>query len=138
MHPLLLVGLIVGGLVLIDVLLRFAGNKSGGRLSSEAEALDAFYAEHPELDASAAGRVIVTPDRRNAFIELPDGGIGLVRGLGDRFVVRQVGKADVADTARSGENALTIRFHDVTLRRLRFDFATAADRDFVSAALGQS
>ena len=138
MHPLLLVGLIVGGLALIDVLLRFAGNKSGGRLSSGAEALAAFHAEHPELDVSAAGRVVLTPDKRNAFIELPSGGMGLVRGLGDRFVVRQVGKADIAELARSGQNALIIRFHDVTLRRLRFDFATEADRDFVSAALGQS
>lgn len=107
-------------------------------MSSQAEALAAFHSEHPEIDASAAGRVVMTPDGRNAFIELADGGIGLVRGLGDRFVVRQIGKADVADMARSGDKSLTLRFHDVTLRRLRFDFATAADRDFVSDALGEA
>jgi len=135
MHPILLVGLIVGGLVLIDVLLRFAGKRGGGRLQSGSAAIDQFRREYPEVELAALGEVVLTPDERNAFIAMRSGSLGFVRGMGDRFVIRQLRPDDVQDLSETGETSLNIRFSDVTLRRLRFDFSSRADRDFVAAAL---
>lgn len=135
MNPILLVGLIVGGLVLIDVLLRFAGNRGGGRLASAVDAVEQFRREYPEVEAAEIDPVVLTPDRRNAFLGMTSGSLGFVRGVGDRFVTRQVRSADVGEVVSEGQTALTVRFHDVTLRRLRFEFASSADRDFVAGAL---
>lgn len=138
MNPLLLVGLIVGGLVLIDVLLRLYGQRGGGRLSSQSDAMEQFRREYPEIEASEIGRIVLTPDGRNAFLAMNSGATGLVRGFGDRFVTRQLHPADISELKREGETGLNLRFNDVTLRRQKFDFATAADRDFVTDALSPS
>lgn len=135
MNPIVLVVLIVGGLVLIDVLLRFAGNRGGGRLASAGDAIEQFRREYPEIEGSELARVVLTPDKRNAFLAVVPGGIGFVRGFGDRYVTRQLRPADVAELRREGETGLRVRFNDVTLRRIRFEFASTADRNFVAEAL---
>jgi hypothetical protein len=135
MNPLLLVGLIVGGLVLIDVLLRLYGQRGGGRLASEADAIEQFRREYPEIGASELSHVVLTSDRSTAFFSIASGATGFVRSFGDRFVVRQLRPADIASLERHGETALNVRFNDVTLRRLRFEFASTADRDFAADAL---
>ena len=135
MHPLLLGGLIVGGLLLIDVLLRFAGNRGVGRLDGEADAIAQFHKEYSEIDAADFGRVVLTSDRRNAFFAIGSNGVGFVRGLGDRFVVRHLGPSDIVEMKTDGDKVIVARFNDVTLRRLRFEFASSGDRDLVTAML---
>ncbi|MCO5073725.1 MAG: hypothetical protein M9944_21230 [Rhizobiaceae bacterium] len=138
MNPLVLGGLIVGGLILIDVLLRLASKRGGGRLENDKEAIDRFIQEFPEIDSSDIGRVVTTQDRRHAFIVNRSDGVGFVRALGDRFVVRLLGSKDLASVDDDGETGLKLRFHDVTLRPARLLFSSADDRDFVAASLRQS
>ncbi|MCB1470638.1 MAG: hypothetical protein KDK08_26590, partial [Rhizobiaceae bacterium] len=66
MNPLVLGGLIVGGLILIDILLRLASKRGGGLLENDKEAIDRFIQEFPEIDPSDIGRVVTTQDRRHA------------------------------------------------------------------------
>ncbi|MEZ5781305.1 MAG: hypothetical protein R3D70_06615 [Rhizobiaceae bacterium] len=138
MNPLVLGGLIVGGLILIDILLRLASKRGGGLLENDKEAIDRFIQEFPEIDPSDIGRVVTTQDRRHAFIVNRSDGVGFVRALGDRFVVRLLGSKDLARVDDDGETGLKLRFHDVTLRPARLLFSSADDRDFVAASLRQS
>ncbi len=135
MNPIVLVSLIVGGLVLIDVLLRFGGNRTAAQLASEADAIKQFRREYPDIDGSDLGNVVLTADRRAAFVSIASGVTGFVYGLGDRFIVRQLHAADIAELLPENEMALKIRFNDVTLRPMRFEFADAAARDFVLQSL---
>ena len=135
MNPLVLGGLIVGGLILIDILLRLASKRGGGLLENDKEAIDRFIQEFPEIDPSDIGRVVTTQDRRHAFVVNRSGGVGFVRALGDRFVVRQLSSRDFARVDDDGETGLKLRFHDVTLRPARLVFSSADDRDFVAASL---
>lgn len=134
MHPLILIGLIVGGLLVIDVLLRFAGNKSG-RLKGVEDAIDQLRRDYPEIPPAQILRVILTSDQRNAFLTMAGGMVGLVHGMGDRFVTRQLAPADIAKLEPDGQTALNILFRDVTLRSKRFEFASTPDRDFVVKSL---
>ena len=135
MNPIVLAVLIVGGLVLIDILLRYAGNRAGGQLASEADAIEQFRREYSEIEASELADVVLTADRRAAFVAVASGETGFVYGLGDRFIVRRLRPDDIADLLRESEKALKIRFREVTLRPMRFEFANAAARDFVLQSL---
>ena len=136
MNPVVLVFLIVGGLVLIDLLLRFARKPATGQLASEAEAVEQLCREYPELEASALGRVVLTADRRAAFIPVASGTTGFVCGLGDRFIVRQLHPSDIRELGREGEKAMRIRFNEVALRPMRLEFADMDARDLVLDLLG--
>ena len=137
MNLIVLVALIIGSLVLIDVLLRFAGNRAGGQLASEADAIVQFRREYPEIEASDLTHVVLTADRRAAFISMASGATGFVSGFGDRFVVRQLHPADIAELLRESELALRIRFNEVTLRPMRLEFANTAARDSVLRLLSR-
>ena len=135
MDPIVLALLIVGGLVLIDVLMRFAGNRTGGQLACEVDVKRQFRREYPEIDASDLTDVVLTADRRAAFVSIASGATGFVCGLGDRFIVRQLHPADIGELLGEGEIALKIRFKEVTLRTMRLVFTDTAARDFVLQSL---
>lgn len=136
MNPILLVVLIVGGLILIDLLLRFARTPPSGQLESETQAVDQLCREYPELDASNVSRVVLTADRRAAFVAMTSGPAGFVSGMGDRFVVRQLRPADIREAVPEAESALRVRFNEVALRPMRFEFSDSAERDLVLVLLG--
>ncbi len=135
MNLIVLVGLIVGSLVLIDVLLRYAGNRAGGQLASEADAIEQLRREYPEIETSELAHVHLTADRRAAFISVASGETGFVCGFGDRFIVRRLRPADIAELLQESEKALKIRFKEVALRPMRFEFADTAAREFVVQSL---
>ncbi|WP_274629248.1 hypothetical protein [Arvimicrobium flavum] len=130
-----LIGLIVGGLLVVDILLRFVGKKERALLAGEEDAVAQFRRDYPEVGVEEFGGIVLTRDRRTAFLAMDAGATGFVHGMGDRFVTRQLTSPDVAEVVRDGSDVLTVRFNDVTLRRMHFQFARSEDRDFAAGAL---
>ena len=138
MNLIVLVLLILGGLVLIDILLRFGGNRAGARLTSEQDVIEQLRREYPDVEISESAQVFLTSDRTAAFVPTGSGATGFVCGFGDRFIVRQLHPADIKELACESERALKISFREVTLRPKRFEFANNAARDFVFQRLTAS
>lgn len=130
-----LLALILGGLIVVDIVLRIVGNKNKARVADETDAVAQLQRDYPEVEAQQVIRTALTRDRRTAFLIISGGTLGFVHGVGDRFVTRQLAPADIAELVREGETGLKVRFKDVTLGRQRFEFSSMADRNFVAAAL---
>lgn len=129
--PLLAV-LVVGGIAAIIAAIHFSGGTKVARLEDVAAAQARFAVDFP---APVVQVVHLTTSGSDAFLELDDGRVGLVHGVGDRFLTRVLGARDVASCRISGERAILLRLVDFTYGGGRFEFETAASAARIAALL---
>jgi len=127
-----LAALVVIGVGMIVAAIHFTGGSRAASLDTPDAARGRFAIDYPNL---AIGRVHVTLDRRSAFLEVADGGVGLVHAIGAKFLTRLYGPADVTSLRRSGQSAILVRFSDFTFPGARFEFENSADADRVAQIL---
>jgi hypothetical protein len=102
------------GIVLLGLLYRRRG-PDRAQLADPAEALTHYRA----LDPAARGRATLASDGRAAFVELDDGGIGLVERRGRRWAARSLEANELAGVDATDEGAITLRFADFGWPRAR-------------------
>lgn len=135
----ILLGLIVGGLGGTLAALHAIGWSQPATLDSPDAARARYALDHPE---DTVIDVIVADDRKAALLSLEGGHIGLVHGLGDRFVVRRLGPGSLS-ALRVDPAVVTLQLDDIGFPRATLRLAESATRQahvdrltaFVSTAL---
>lgn len=128
----LLVVIVAVGIALTVAAVHFTGGSKTAGIDSAEQARQIFFADFPD---ERAGDVIVTTDRKSAFLTLNGGRTGIVQSFGDGFFTRIVKAADVAALSVREPGMVTIRFRDFTWTGGHFPFADMGTAQRVAAGL---
>lgn len=101
------IGLVAAGLVIVVLMMRRQGEGSGPSLEDTGAAIVEFGKAYPALPIRD---VVMTSDRRAAFLRLADGRTGMLEASGRHFLSRLMmpGSVDVEGT--EGDRALRLSF----------------------------
>lgn len=128
----ILVAIVVVGIVLTVAAVHFTGGSKVSTIADVEHARQLFFADHPD---ARPGRVEITVDRHSAFLELPDGRIGIIQSFGDGFFTRIVSSGDIARIKLREPATLSIRFRDFSWTGGHFTFAAESIARALQAAL---
>lgn len=132
----ILVAMVVVGISAVVAAVHLSGGSARARLSGADQALQRFAADFPEVPGRA---VLLTEDNRTAFLLLDNGSVGIVHGIGDRFLTRIVTSADVVAVTVGDAGTVSLSLRDFTWRGGDFRFADNAAAETIMAAFsGQS
>ncbi|QND51441.1 hypothetical protein HB779_05650 [Phyllobacterium sp. 628] len=123
-----LIGMIVIGISVGVFAVHLAGGSNRPQLQDDAQTISRFLQDYPE---SRIGNIVYSQDRRTAFFALPGNHVGLVHGVGNKFLTRSVTHSDVMSVEAAGPAMLKLRLHDITWPRPVFSFASETDRNTV-------
>ncbi|MGO4449992.1 hypothetical protein AB4Y96_13785 [Phyllobacterium sp. TAF24] len=123
-----LIGMIVVGISVGVFAVHLAGGSKRPALADDQQAQSIFLLDYPE---SRIGTIIYTQSRRTAFLELPAHRTGIVHGMGNKFLTRNISLDDVHSAEPAGVLDLKLRLHDMTWPRQTFSFANETDRNTV-------
>ena len=126
----LLAILVVIGVSGVVLVVHLTGGSRRARLEDEATARARFGVDYPDLAVMA---VHPTHEGDAAFLALEDGRVGIVAAIGDRFLTRVVGAADLAAPPRVAGVVLTLRLRDFTWPGGAFTFAGEGEARAVAA-----
>lgn len=126
----LLAVMVVIGVSGVVLLVHLTGGSRRARLENEAAARARFGVDHSDLAIVA---LHLTQDGDAAFLALKDGRVGIVAAVGDRFLTRLVGAADLAGTPRVTEATLMLRLRDFTWPGGTFTFNGEGEARAVAA-----
>ncbi|MCO5158223.1 MAG: hypothetical protein M9945_15985 [Aquamicrobium sp.] len=126
----LLVAMVVIGVSGVVLLVHLTGGSRRARLADEAAARARFGVDYPD---PAIVAVHLTQDGDAAFLALDDGRVGIVAAVGDRFLTRLVGAADLAGAPRVAGATLMLRLRDFTWPGGAFTFAAEGEARAVAA-----
>ena len=129
-----LVILVAGGIAAIVAAVHLTGGSETARLADAEAAVARFRLDHPEAEI---GRVHLANAGQAAFLELADGGTGIVQAFGAHFLTRIVSDADVRSLERPLDSRLVLRLNDLTWPGGTFDFTDADSAEAVAARLGR-
>ena len=119
-----LLGLIVGGVVVALAIIHLLGWSAPAEIADVEAAGTRFRLDHPDA-CPASGWVAA--DGRSALLEL-DEGVGLVVVLGDRTVVRRLGRGSLA-SVRTDPTHTHLRLRDPAFPRARLALPASDERD---------
>ncbi|GAA2822646.1 hypothetical protein EDC40_105345 [Aminobacter aminovorans] len=127
-----LVAMVVVGISAVVAAVHLSGGSAMARLTGTDQALQRFVADFPDVTARA---VVLTEDSGTAFLLLDSGSVGIVRGIGDKFLTRVVTAADVADVITRDDRIISLRLRDFTWKGGDFRFVDAEAADAITATL---
>lgn len=127
-----LVVMVVVGIGAIVLAVHLTGGTRDAVLQDAEGARQRFAIDYPGAMARA---VVLTRDRRAAFLELQDGATGIVRAFGGHYLTRLVTPGDILRVEPAGEAALLVMLNDHTWRGGRFEFADHGDARRLAARL---
>lgn len=127
-----LAALVVVGIALIVLAIHLTGGSRAATIADAEHARALLAADHPNAKALD---VVVTADRRAAFLALHGGGVGLVHAIGLKYLTRIYAPGQVGTVRREGERTLVVRPGDFTFSGGRFAFADPAAADTVERLL---
>jgi hypothetical protein len=127
-----LVAMVVVGISAVVAAVHLSGGSAMARLTGADQALQRFVADFPDVTARA---VVMTEDSGTAFLLLDSGSVGIVRGIGDKFLTRVVTAADVADVITRDDRIISLRLRDFTWKGGDFRFVDAEAADAITATL---
>ena len=127
-----LVAMVVVGISAVVAAVHLSGGSAMARLTGADQALQRFVADFPDVTARA---VVLTEDSGTAFLLLDSGSVGIVRGIGDKFLTRVVTAADVADVTTRDDRIISLRLRDFTWKGGDFRFVDAEAADAITATL---
>jgi hypothetical protein len=127
-----LLAMVVIGISAVIAAVHLSGGSAQARLPGTDQARQRFATDYPEATVST---VFVTEDEGTAFLLLGDGAVGVVHGIGDKFLTRIVASADVVALNAPDERTLSLRLRDFTWKGGDFRFAGDEAAAALAAAL---
>ncbi len=124
-----LVAIVVVGIAAVIAAVHLSGGSAKARLSGADQALERFAAAFPDITARA---VFLTEGGEAAFLLLDNDAVGIVHGIGDKFLTRIVVNADVEGLRALDDRTVSLRLRDFTWRGGDFRFA---DTEAVGAVM---
>lgn len=124
----ILVAMVVIGISVAVAAVHLTGGSVRAAFGGPEQALRRFAVDFPD---EAVVAVHLTRDARTAFLKLADGRIGIVHGVGDRFLTRLLKPADIGDAGPREPAGVTLRLNDFTWPGGVFEFADAAAAEAV-------
>jgi hypothetical protein len=106
----------------------FLGGSNRPRLNDDARAAAIFHQDFPE---TAIKLIIYSNDRRTAFLSLAQNRVGIVQGMGNKFLTRQIIPSEILLAEAIGATELKLGLSDFTLPRTKFSFANETSRNAV-------
>lgn len=116
----ILVAIVAVGIALTVAAVHFTGGGKTAEIAGADDARQIFLADFPD---EQTGDVIVTTDRKSAFLTLERGRMGIVQSFGDGFFTRIASAKDIAAVSVREPGILTMRFRDFTWTGGHFHFA---------------
>lgn len=132
--PILLIAVVIG-ISIIVAAIHFSGGSKAVTIASTEQAVARFQDDYPE---QPIGAVWLTVAADAAFLELSNGGTGVVQAFGDRFVTRSLAPRDIAACSRVAATGVSLRITDFTFPGGEFVFSDAATADAIVAQLTAS
>ncbi|MBE1203791.1 hypothetical protein [Aminobacter carboxidus] len=127
-----LVAMVVVGIAAVVAAVHLSGGSAKARLSGTDHALDRFAADFPDSTTRA---VFLTEGSEAAFLLLDNDAVGIVRGIGDKFLTRIVAGADVVALSALDDTTVSLRLRDFTWKGGDFRFADTEAAGAVVATL---
>ena len=128
----ILVAMVVVGISAVVAAVHLSGGSARARLSGADQALQRFATDFPDVTANA---VFLTEDGDTAFLQLDNGTVGIVHGLGDKFLTRIVTEADVSAFNAIDDKTVSLRLGDFTRKGGNFRFTDSEAAGAVMAAV---
>ena len=121
----ILAAMVVVGVGLSVLLVRWAFGANRPRIREAGEAVRRLRIDFPEAGADAADAVLVADDGRNALIRLaaPAGHLGYVQAFGSKYVSRLIAPGDIRNGKYQGDGVLRVHLKDITLPRIDLRFS---------------
>lgn len=126
--------MIIAGIITGVLAVHFLSNSKPSVFGCDDDVTARFHQDYPE---SLINAIVYSDDRRSAFFELPDGHeqsavqIGLVHGIGAKFLTRIFDGATLLEISKQGDAGLYLRMDDFGWPAAKFTFTDAATRDTV-------
>jgi hypothetical protein len=130
----ILVPVVAIGIALVVAAVHFTGGSREAALAGEEEAGRRFAQDFPD---ERIEHVWLTQDGRSAFLQLRDGRVGIVQGVGGRFLTRIVAAGELTIAQRAAAT-VSLRFRDFTWSGGEFMFPSDREAEAVLDALGES
>ncbi|MCO5135315.1 MAG: hypothetical protein M9908_13435 [Phyllobacteriaceae bacterium] len=124
----ILAAMVVVGVGLSVLLVRWAFGDNRARLAGSAETIDILRTDYPDIRAAggkgSADAVLMAEDHHNALIRLeaPQGHFGYVQAFGSKYVTRLLQGSDVRNYRLHGDGVLRIHLADFSLPRIDITF----------------
>jgi type II secretory pathway pseudopilin PulG len=128
----ILVAMVVVGISAVVAAVHLSGGSARARLAGADQALQRFATDFPDVTAHS---VFLTEDGDTAFLQLDNGAVGIVHGLGDKFLTRIVSSANVADVTARDDRTVSLRLRDFTWKGGNFRFTDSEAAGAVMAAV---
>lgn len=125
----LLVAIVIGGIVLVVLTVHRSGGSAQALLDDAGAAIVEFGKAYPALPIRD---VVLTADRRAAFLRLADQQTGFVQAHGRHTIARLLQGGAVHVSAGPEARSLAIDFKETTFKGGVFVFASAEDAAEVS------
>lgn len=129
----ILIPLIVAGLTLVAVFLRYLGLSREVVLGDLEQAEAVLLTDYPD---AVVDKALLEETGKTALFKLVDGRIGLVVVMADRFVTRVLRKADIASVEITGTASIALRLSDFTLPQVRCQCGETEEAERATAWLG--
>lgn len=123
-----LVVIVAIGIALVVAAVHFTGGTTVATLREKSDARTRFADDFPDEHISD---IRLTEARRSAFLRLHDGRVGIVQGIGGRFLTRIVTPAEIRRLTQPDPATLSLQLRDFTWPGGDFRFASEADAQAV-------
>lgn len=130
-----LVAMVVVGISAVIAAVHFSGGSMSAQLSGADQAQQRFAADYPEATARA---VLLTEDGATGFMLLDHGSVGIVHGIGDKYLTRMVARADVLGLDAPDDRTVSLQLRDFTWKGGSFRFANGEAASTLMAALSEN
>lgn len=128
-----LVAVVAIGIALVIAAVHFTGGTRKAVLADQAEARRRFAEDFPDEQVE---EIRLTQAQGSAFLRLGNGRVGIVQGVGGRFLTRIVTPAELMKLSHPDPATVSVRFRDFTWPGGNFRFAGEADALAVMDMLG--
>ena len=119
--------MVVVGVGLSVLLVRWAFGDNRARLKGVAETVNVLLLDYPDIRISAEGdasAVLMARDHHNALVRLdaPEGHFGYVQAFGSKYVTRLLRGSDIRNFRLHGDGVMRIHLKDFSLPRIDLAF----------------
>lgn len=127
-----LIVMIVVGVTIAILATHFMGGSKQPLLNDDEQTKSIFLQDFPE---TTIGPIIYPNDRRTAFFQLQESRVGIVHGIGNRFLTKQISPSEILSAEAVGATELKLRLRDFTWPKAKFSFVDEASRNNVRSWL---
>lgn len=118
----ILVAMVVIGITVAVAAVHLTGGSLRASFSGPQQARQRFAIDFPDHAVTA---VYLTEDRRTAFLEVSGDRLGVVHGLGDKFLTRLLMPGDAVRASSPEPTTVAVQFNDFTWKGGTFRFVDA-------------